>query len=605
MSCFRKISVFILVSSMPLFPQLVLWDWPLEYPFSDGAYIANYVDQGDTTDYNFGHKTYFGHKGVDIGIGGFFPMDRGVRIVAVADGTIKTVDYSDPNDRGFGNNRGTGFGNKVILETADGRQITHAHMRFESAMVKVGEKVKRGQPLGFVGSSGNSSIAHLHIEDPNRDPFFGPNNSVTSLWVSQPPYVGFIPAQFKALLIFTDEATGGDPDSIPVQNFNLLNSGGISVPAEISTQEPEIFVRLTLTSGKTPVKSALLELVSPANQVMAVESVVFGPSAPRVYRFPFGTLIPDAGSWKIRFSWAGEIYEESFMAGSINKYPPRFVPIRGRSFRIDGQSSKYSLAVDSLGGPANFQLINAPADIGFDGQTVTIPASSQQTSRNQFFQAVATNAFNLTDTFYFHMIDPAKPYNWNVTNQPPTVMISADVTTGLAPLTVNFTGVAADGDGKIVGTGWDFGDSTAVLDVYQVQHVYQRAGNYRAIFWVNDNSAVFRSDTVMINVQGGTVAILNNEITIKEFNISPNPFQQDVRFCFTVLGKNDSPVSLKVFDLNGRLIKTLAEGILKPGDYSFRWDVKDNSEDRRGAGIYYAQLRNNNQTRTQLMLFLK
>lgn len=54
-------------------------------------------------------------------------------------------------------------GNHVELETADGVRIFLAHMLKGSVRVSTGDRVRRGDPLGKVGNSGNTSEPHLHI----------------------------------------------------------------------------------------------------------------------------------------------------------------------------------------------------------------------------------------------------------------------------------------------------------------------------------------------------------------------------------------------------------------------------------------------------------
>jgi hypothetical protein len=54
-------------------------------------------------------------------------------------------------------------GNHVITEIANGLYAFYAHMQPVSVRVKVGDKVKRGQVLGLLGNSGNSSEPHLHF----------------------------------------------------------------------------------------------------------------------------------------------------------------------------------------------------------------------------------------------------------------------------------------------------------------------------------------------------------------------------------------------------------------------------------------------------------
>ncbi|HEX2660814.1 MAG TPA: M23 family metallopeptidase, partial [Polyangia bacterium] len=54
-------------------------------------------------------------------------------------------------------------GNYVVEQLDDGRFALYAHMRPGSPRVKVGDRVRRGQVLGLVGNSGNSTGPHLHF----------------------------------------------------------------------------------------------------------------------------------------------------------------------------------------------------------------------------------------------------------------------------------------------------------------------------------------------------------------------------------------------------------------------------------------------------------
>jgi hypothetical protein len=54
-------------------------------------------------------------------------------------------------------------GNSVILDLGGGRFALYAHLQPGSLRVRPGNAVKRGQPLGLVGNSGNSLAPHLHF----------------------------------------------------------------------------------------------------------------------------------------------------------------------------------------------------------------------------------------------------------------------------------------------------------------------------------------------------------------------------------------------------------------------------------------------------------
>jgi murein DD-endopeptidase MepM/ murein hydrolase activator NlpD len=54
-------------------------------------------------------------------------------------------------------------GNSVIARLDDGLYMLYGHLQAGSLKVKDGDRVRRGDPLGLVGNSGNSSAPHLHF----------------------------------------------------------------------------------------------------------------------------------------------------------------------------------------------------------------------------------------------------------------------------------------------------------------------------------------------------------------------------------------------------------------------------------------------------------
>lgn len=142
---------------------------------------------------------YDGHDGTDFLLkGGFDTMDAGSSpIVAAADGTV--VEVADGNydrchaDLELGSNSCDGYpmeANYVIVEHDNGMRSLYWHMKRDSVSVAVGDTVTCGDPLGLVGSSGNSSTPHLHFEvrlatGSVVDPYAGPYSQEHSWWTEQ------------------------------------------------------------------------------------------------------------------------------------------------------------------------------------------------------------------------------------------------------------------------------------------------------------------------------------------------------------------------------------------------------------------------------------
>ncbi len=91
------------------------------------------------------YKTQEFHPGMD------FPAAEGVPIYATGDGV---VEQSDANMQGYGNH--------VVINHGFSYQTLYGHM--SKILVKVGVKVKRGQLIGLVGTTGLSTAPHLHYE---------------------------------------------------------------------------------------------------------------------------------------------------------------------------------------------------------------------------------------------------------------------------------------------------------------------------------------------------------------------------------------------------------------------------------------------------------
>ena len=79
----------------------------------------------------------------------------------------------------------------------------------------------------------------------------------------------------------------------------------------------------------------------------------------------------------------------------------------------------------------------------------------------------------------------------------------------------------------------------------------------------------------------------------------PNPFNPITNINFSV--QNDSHVSLKIYDLQGRMVEELLnESIMSIGSYSVNWNASHQS-----SGVYVAQLQINDQLQTHKIILLK
>lgn len=84
------------------------------------------------------------HSGVD------FAAVRGTPVFATGDGVAKIP------------NRNDGYGNMIEIDHGFGFVTRYAHL--DSYKIKNGQKVKRGEIIGYVGNTGTATSSHLHYE---------------------------------------------------------------------------------------------------------------------------------------------------------------------------------------------------------------------------------------------------------------------------------------------------------------------------------------------------------------------------------------------------------------------------------------------------------
>jgi murein DD-endopeptidase MepM/ murein hydrolase activator NlpD len=97
------------------------------------------------------------HWGMD------FTAPKGIPIYATGDGKVSRAD-----------NNASGYGKHIRIEHGYGYMSLYAHL--SKYNVKRGQKIKRGDLIGFVGSTGRSEAPHLHYEVWKDDKRINPIN---------------------------------------------------------------------------------------------------------------------------------------------------------------------------------------------------------------------------------------------------------------------------------------------------------------------------------------------------------------------------------------------------------------------------------------------
>lgn len=102
------------------------------------------------------------HSGIDIS------TDYGERIIAPADGIVTFAGFMG------------GYGKILVLEHANGISTRYGHM--SSFAKRVGQPVRRGEVIGYVGTTGRTTGPHLHYEVRVRNAPVNPHRYLRHTW---------------------------------------------------------------------------------------------------------------------------------------------------------------------------------------------------------------------------------------------------------------------------------------------------------------------------------------------------------------------------------------------------------------------------------------
>ncbi len=108
-----------------------------EWPYGDGRFI--WPIKGPIT-----QRFSVGHRAIDIA------ADFGEVVVAADTGTVIKAGWNDQ-----------GLGYRIVIDHHINYVTVYAHL--STLLVREGEVVKKGQPIGLIGSTGNSTGPHLHF----------------------------------------------------------------------------------------------------------------------------------------------------------------------------------------------------------------------------------------------------------------------------------------------------------------------------------------------------------------------------------------------------------------------------------------------------------
>jgi len=151
------------------------------------------------------------------------------------------------------------------------------------------------------------------------------------------------------------------------------------------------------------------------------------------------------------------------------------------------------------------------------------------------------------------------------------------LTVGLAQTYKCDWSVVGIGGGDMTGTAYKCGATAS-----QTATGFLAGPQYWAMigFW--------QTDTAMQGIHEQAQSPNQGPLVTRLYAPQPNPFRIDATIRYSLSA--ETWANVQVHDLTGRVVRTLADGVQKPGRYSLRWDGRDNGGRRLGYGVYFCRL---------------
>lgn len=131
-------------------------------------------------------------------------------------------------------------------------------------------------------------------------------------------------------------------------------------------------------------------------------------------------------------------------------------------------------------------------------------------------------------------------------------------------------------------------------------------GRYEILFYgrptLSDSSRFYLYEYSGSRVEEGQRQIdVYQKVTLSQNY--PNPTTSITTIKYSLTQKGD--VILKIYNSAGQLVRTLSDGLKKPGTYNINWDSRDDSGDKLPSGSYFYQIEIDNKKLTKKLVTVK
>lgn len=130
-------------------------------------------------------------------------------------------------------------------------------------------------------------------------------------------------------------------------------------------------------------------------------------------------------------------------------------------------------------------------------------------------------------------------------------------------------------------------------------------GDYCLAVWKRNRASLTRDGTYQLHIWEQVAGVEDGSVPLHTALIAvyPNPFNPQATIRFDLV--SDAPVRLEVFDLQGRLVRTLVDGERVAGRHEEIWDGRDMTGRQVASGVYFYRLKAGEFSETRSMTLVK
>lgn len=282
---------------------------PVACSYGEDCFIESYFDhdskEGIYTDHTCGKLSEDGHESTDFKLRDHVAMKEGVNVIAGDTGKVSYVrdGMSDISIDLIGEEavRGRECGNGVVIDHKRGYETQYCHLKQGSILVKPGEIVEKGQPIGQVGLSGITSFPYLEftvrLNGEAVDPFTG-ENPVTGMADISCDSLDIYPIWDKKTekrLKYISTAMLGIGFSKKVPHARGAREGKFG--KKIIDNDARLLVLWTDVFGVIKGDELKMTIMDPDGKILSTEVRKFASSKRHVFQF-LGKK-PDSAIWRV------------------------------------------------------------------------------------------------------------------------------------------------------------------------------------------------------------------------------------------------------------------------------------------------------------------